>query len=214
MENPNTTLGNAVPAPEFHSRFSDPSHPARNGDPLALLTGGKISRTSPDGRRRGLIGSVVAGIANSASGSSNSNTSREHYGKQSSPPAPYGSSPTHALYSGESYGKEDPYSRSDYYEGNSTYERDDYYGRRRRRDHRGGYDGYGRSRRQDQRPRGLIGMVRKKLKTVSPARIDLSASGILANIDKGVLYLAIVNYPTEEELQEAQHALQAQSVAR
>ena len=31
---------------------------------------------------------------------------------------------------------------------------------------------------------------------------------------KGVLYLAIVNYPSEDELQEARQTLQAQSVAR
>lgn len=42
-ENPNSTLANAAPEPEFRSRYADPNHPASSGDPLAFITGGKIS---------------------------------------------------------------------------------------------------------------------------------------------------------------------------
>ncbi|ROW08050.1 hypothetical protein VPNG_06101 [Cytospora leucostoma] len=42
-ENPNSTLANAAPKPEFRSRYADPNHPASSGDPLAFITGGKIS---------------------------------------------------------------------------------------------------------------------------------------------------------------------------
>ncbi|KAI9692940.1 MAG: hypothetical protein M1822_004935 [Bathelium mastoideum] len=173
MENPDTTLGNAVPKPQFHSRISDPSHPARSGSPLALITGGKLGGTSPDGRRRGLIGSVVSGIANARSNTPESSSA--------SAPAPYGT---------ESYGGgKDNYGRRDEY-----YEDDDYRRHGRGRAHRMRSDESG-SRRRNRGRGGLVGVVKKKLKA-------------------GVLYLAIVNYPTQEALQEARQTLQAQGVAQ
>lgn len=42
-ENPESKLANAAPKPEFRSRYADPNHPASSGDPLAFITGGKIS---------------------------------------------------------------------------------------------------------------------------------------------------------------------------
>ncbi|KAK7748922.1 hypothetical protein SLS53_000947 [Cytospora paraplurivora] len=42
-ENPDSTLANAAPKPEFRSRYADPNHPASSGDPLAFITGGAIS---------------------------------------------------------------------------------------------------------------------------------------------------------------------------
>ncbi|KUI55143.1 hypothetical protein VP1G_02571 [Cytospora mali] len=57
-ENPDSRLANAVPKPEFHSRYADPNHPASSGDPLAFVTGGKLStsmltQNALGGARRG-----------------------------------------------------------------------------------------------------------------------------------------------------------------
>ncbi|KAJ5642454.1 hypothetical protein N7490_006454 [Penicillium lividum] len=41
-ENPDSHLVQG-PAPTFTSRYADPNHPASSGDPLALVTGGKLS---------------------------------------------------------------------------------------------------------------------------------------------------------------------------
>ncbi|KAL9077085.1 MAG: hypothetical protein Q9157_003481 [Trypethelium eluteriae] len=185
MKNPDTTLGNAVPNPEFHSRFSDPSHPARSGSPLALITGGKLG-TSPDGRRRGLIGGVVSGIVAASSSGSSSNAAGNHGRGGSTSPIPYG---------GSGSGKEKDYYGRDSYGRDGYSEREEYYGHERRRAHRMRSDESDSSRRRGRRRGGLIGVVKKKLAA-------------------GVLYLAIVNYPTEEALQEARQTLQAQSVAR
>lgn len=51
-DNPESTLANAAPKPEFRSRYADPSHPASSGDLLAFVTGGKFSGRS----RRGDLG--------------------------------------------------------------------------------------------------------------------------------------------------------------
>ena len=177
MDNPNTSLGNAVPKPEFYSRFSDPSHPARSGDALALITGGKISRTSPDGRRRGPIGAIVSGIVGASSSSSGSGSYRRG---DSNPPAPYGSSSAPAPYGGASYEKSDEYyerdsyRRGDSYEGRNDYGSDEYYGRGGRRGRRMRSDESGSGRRQRRGGGGLIGVVKKKLKTVSSALTNCS----------------------------------------
>jgi hypothetical protein len=39
-QNPESRMANSLPKEEFHSRYSDPNHPASSGDPVALLTGG------------------------------------------------------------------------------------------------------------------------------------------------------------------------------
>lgn len=40
-KNPDHSMANMLPKPEFRSRYADPSHPASSGDIVALLTGGR-----------------------------------------------------------------------------------------------------------------------------------------------------------------------------
>lgn len=58
-ENPDSHL-NQGPKPTFTSRYADPNHPASSGDPLALITGGNITREKlqglKNGRSRGIGG--------------------------------------------------------------------------------------------------------------------------------------------------------------
>ncbi|OJJ50318.1 hypothetical protein ASPZODRAFT_13404 [Penicilliopsis zonata CBS 506.65] len=58
-QNPDSATANAAPKEEFHSRYADPSHPASNGDPLALLTGGYLQ--SPVGRGLDSLGGGLGG---------------------------------------------------------------------------------------------------------------------------------------------------------
>lgn len=71
-DNPESGMANAVPKPEFKSRYADPTHPASSGDLLALVTGGKVSRTSLGETRRSLSGrsgrGVLAGLGTRGSG--------------------------------------------------------------------------------------------------------------------------------------------------
>ncbi|KAJ4171531.1 hypothetical protein NW754_013298 [Fusarium falciforme] len=48
-KNPDHSVANMLPKPEFRSRYSDPNHPASSGDIVALLTGGrwKYGRAKP-----------------------------------------------------------------------------------------------------------------------------------------------------------------------
>ena len=39
-QNPDSKMANTGPKEQFHSRYSDPNHPASSGDPIALITGG------------------------------------------------------------------------------------------------------------------------------------------------------------------------------
>ncbi|KAK5636278.1 hypothetical protein RRF57_011990 [Xylaria bambusicola] len=41
-QNPESTMANTGPREQFHSRYSDPNHPASSGDPIALITGGRF----------------------------------------------------------------------------------------------------------------------------------------------------------------------------
>ncbi|KAI0182245.1 hypothetical protein EV127DRAFT_458256 [Xylaria flabelliformis] len=43
-ENPDSKLASAGSKEKFHSRYSDPNHPASSGDIIALLTGGNLQR--------------------------------------------------------------------------------------------------------------------------------------------------------------------------
>ncbi|RDW76814.1 uncharacterized protein DSM5745_06806 [Aspergillus mulundensis] len=63
MENPTSAL-NMAPKPTFTSRYADPSHPASSGDLLSLVSGGHISSSeirprAPEGRR-GIAGGRFA----------------------------------------------------------------------------------------------------------------------------------------------------------
>ncbi|RMJ13312.1 hypothetical protein CDV36_007040 [Fusarium kuroshium] len=48
-KNPDHSVANMLPKPEFRSRYADPNHPASSGDIVALLTGGrwKYGRAKP-----------------------------------------------------------------------------------------------------------------------------------------------------------------------
>lgn len=48
-KNPDHSVANMLPKPEFRSRYADPNHPASSGDVVALLTGGrwKYGRAKP-----------------------------------------------------------------------------------------------------------------------------------------------------------------------
>ncbi|KAI0515062.1 hypothetical protein F5B22DRAFT_608160 [Xylaria bambusicola] len=41
-QNPDSKMANVGPKEQFHSRYSDPNHPASSGDPIALITGGRF----------------------------------------------------------------------------------------------------------------------------------------------------------------------------
>lgn len=60
-ENPGSRLANAAPTPEFRSRYADPNNPASSGDPLAFITGGKISHDSLAQRIPGGVGATARG---------------------------------------------------------------------------------------------------------------------------------------------------------
>ncbi|KAI1291581.1 hypothetical protein F5Y03DRAFT_376377, partial [Xylaria venustula] len=67
-QNPDSKMANTGRKEQFHSRYSDPNHPASSGDPLALLTGGNL-QSFVGGRSRGVfsrgvnhpVGSVLGG---------------------------------------------------------------------------------------------------------------------------------------------------------
>ncbi|RWA09924.1 hypothetical protein EKO27_g5185 [Xylaria grammica] len=50
-QNPNSKMANTGPKEQFHSRYSDPNHPASSGDPVALLTGGHFQSFLAGGHR-------------------------------------------------------------------------------------------------------------------------------------------------------------------
>ncbi|KAI8948037.1 hypothetical protein F4801DRAFT_604713 [Xylaria longipes] len=50
-QNPQSKMANIGPKEQFHSRYSDPNHPASSGDLVALLTGGHFQSLSARGRR-------------------------------------------------------------------------------------------------------------------------------------------------------------------
>ncbi|OJJ30860.1 hypothetical protein ASPWEDRAFT_118810, partial [Aspergillus wentii DTO 134E9] len=52
-KNPDSEMANMAPKAEFHSRYSDPNHPASCGDPIALLTGGHLQGLGGLGGLRG-----------------------------------------------------------------------------------------------------------------------------------------------------------------
>ncbi|KAI0967265.1 hypothetical protein F4678DRAFT_475256 [Xylaria arbuscula] len=53
-QNLDSKMANADLREQFHSRYSDPNHPASSGDPLALLTGGHL-QSFIGGRSRGIF---------------------------------------------------------------------------------------------------------------------------------------------------------------
>ncbi|OJJ31289.1 hypothetical protein ASPWEDRAFT_72249, partial [Aspergillus wentii DTO 134E9] len=170
-KNPDSAL-NQGPQPTFTSRYADPNHPASSGSPIALLTGGYVTRenvlrmtgrgaladqtrngrlargsvlTGPmENRRQGPIGTLIGGIANRGSASVPRGLSPVEHGQNS-------------MSEREQYGRES---------------------RRASRDHKTGpLTGI-----------GPVGMVQKMFK-------------------QKVIYLMIVNMPSEEELQQAREAL-------
>ncbi|KAI0436110.1 hypothetical protein F4803DRAFT_251881 [Xylaria telfairii] len=50
-QNPDSRMANAGPKEQFHSRYSDPNHPASSGDIIALVTGGHFQSLSARGSR-------------------------------------------------------------------------------------------------------------------------------------------------------------------
>ncbi|KAI0534072.1 hypothetical protein GGR58DRAFT_79042 [Xylaria digitata] len=60
-QNPDSTMANAGPKEQFHSRYSDPNHPASSGDPVALLTGGHFQSFLAGGRRGAFPGRIGRG---------------------------------------------------------------------------------------------------------------------------------------------------------
>ncbi|KAI0472337.1 hypothetical protein F4859DRAFT_483841 [Xylaria cf. heliscus] len=51
-QNPDSKMANTGPKEQFHSRYSDPNHPASSGDIIALLTGGHFQGSYITGVRR------------------------------------------------------------------------------------------------------------------------------------------------------------------
>ncbi|KAI1271773.1 hypothetical protein F5Y07DRAFT_381983 [Xylaria sp. FL0933] len=72
-QNPDSKMANAGPKEQFHSRYSDPNHPASSGDPVALLTGGHFQSLLSGGRgilsrgidreERGVLGGPIRMIS-------------------------------------------------------------------------------------------------------------------------------------------------------
>ena len=86
-ENPDSHLSQG-PKPTFTSRYADPNHPASSGDPLALITGGNITREKlqglKNGRTRGVGGrrSYLDEPQDGSAGSPNSSSPRGPYGRR------------------------------------------------------------------------------------------------------------------------------------
>lgn len=165
-ENPEGKLANAAPRPEFRSRYADPNHPASSGDPLAFITGGKISSGILGGRdasggavHRGLdLGSNKAAMIGRGVDRGlldRRATLQSRWPGQSYPQAPYGGRGRDAAGPFEQ-----PVTSS-----------------------RGGMGGSAIG------PLSIIGGVKKLLQ-------------------KDVLYLMIVNLPTEEEMAQAAAVLE------
>ncbi|KAF9882678.1 hypothetical protein FE257_005652 [Aspergillus nanangensis] len=174
MKNPDSAL-NKGPAPQFTSRYADPSHPASSGSLVGLVTGGYITgqdivqrreatrpRYHSGGRRPrvGPVGRLVSAVA-SRGGERGENLSN--------------------LQASEDGQYED------------RYERDSAspMGRRNIPEKQAESSENSRSRRLQRPPGG-----------------GLIATGARQLLQSDVLYLMIVNMPSDEEIEEARQALQ------
>ncbi|BDD63681.1 hypothetical protein MPDQ_000598 [Monascus purpureus] len=190
-ENPNSQL-NQGPKPTFTSRYADPNHPASSGDLLALVTGGHVSSS----RGGGLLGGGLRGSLGGGGGGG-----RNGYQDQD------------AYYSN---GQNGSYGRS-------------IGGRERLPGGRGGLLGgggllgvaidVGRQLSQRQSSTGASAPNGVGRNDPSPgfnsrqaglglSRGDQKGIGLLRKVyQKKVLYLAIVNMPSEAELNQARREL-------
>ncbi|KAJ5088474.1 hypothetical protein N7456_012090 [Penicillium angulare] len=169
-ENPDSHLNQGL-NPTFTSRYADPNHPASSGDPLALVTGGKLTMEKLQGMK-GNRGGLMRDRRGFSSQSQDDGYMRSY--SNSNAPAP------HAPY-GRSFGLRDAITQV--------------------RDMRSPQSSPGSSSRDDmyyERPglrmRGSSGDQRERNGLLSP---------VSKMMKKKVLYLAIVNMPSEDEMSRA-----------
>ena len=216
----------SAPKPVFTSRYADPNNPASSGDPLALITGGKLSKLalqpnsgSTSGRRGigggrpGLLGAGLEFLATRGDGDPHNRldgpAAHEDAYERRSNSHRYGQGRTST--ENDEFGRREHGSRAASRSQTSYKDEDPHDLRRRRRRHDSGStrrsvidrddnspapsSPHGRSRRadrdshQDRRGKnsggggGVVGGLKKV-------------------VQQDVLYLLIVNYPTEEELRD------------
>ncbi|KAL5001373.1 hypothetical protein BDV10DRAFT_192289 [Aspergillus recurvatus] len=183
MENPTSAL-NMTPKPTFTSRYADPSHPASSGDLLSLVSGGHISR--PDIRprvtegRRGIAGGRFANLPGG------------NVGLRDLP----GGGIVHAVVAarqrgrgGNRFGTYNNDQHTDYQPPQT--ETDQQYEAQSQSNYGGDSRGFEHGRGLGERRRGgLVGGAKKLLKS-------------------NVLYLMIVNMPSEEEMAAARAMFEA-----
>ncbi|KZF24326.1 hypothetical protein L228DRAFT_237267 [Xylona heveae TC161] len=233
-QNPESALAQNTPTPQFKSRFSDPNHPVNSGSLVSLLTGGYVNPPSLQQRRQarmesayygrggglggrrgpGLIGSVISAIGDasanrsSAGGPSSSGpaagTPAARASSSSRSPGPSSRNYPQSQSQSQSYDPDQPYDRYGYGFGYSyaTGNNPDSSRRARRqalrdmRRYRGGpaldqdpaYGGqYGSG--------GILGF--------SPI------GGVKKLLGQDVLYLMVVNMPTDEEMAEASRVMRS-----
>ncbi|KAJ5648857.1 uncharacterized protein N7484_002580 [Penicillium longicatenatum] len=159
------------PRPTFTSRYADPNHPASSGDPLALVTGGKLSME----KLQRLKNEQLRGGRGYCNGYQNDGSMRTQSASNPAPHAPVGRSVglrdviaqarefRSPQSSTQSFSRDEPYSggRSFLARGSTTGQRDNH---------------------------GLLTPIAKLMK-------------------KEVLYLAIVNMPSEDEMNRAHEAV-------
>ncbi|MCJ1376287.1 hypothetical protein MMC20_007529 [Loxospora ochrophaea] len=181
-KNPNSSLS-VAPEPKFTSRYSDPNHPASNGNLISLVTGGYVNPEIRRGdRRRGGGGPIglIAGVVGEALKGKDESRGMERRGYDES------------QFEGRGFGNREYSSRRERRRRRSMegrgYAEQEYQGR----DYEGrGYEGRGYgsqldttrrrgNRRQNDEPRGLRRFLAQN-----------------------VMYLMIVNMPSQEEMDAA-----------
>ena len=218
----------SAPKPVFTSRYADPNNPASSGDPLALVTGGKLSRMAlqPDpgsaggrrghgGGRPGLLGAGLGLLATRGDGDSQhrlagqpaqedayerqSSSRRNEQGRTSTENAEFGRrehGSRAARRSQTSYKDEDENPRDL---------------RRRRRRHDSGSTRRSAIDREDNypappSPHGRSRRADRDSHQDRRGKNSGGGGGVVGGLKKvvqqDVLYLLIVNYPTEEELRD------------
>ncbi|OCK86330.1 hypothetical protein K432DRAFT_421081 [Lepidopterella palustris CBS 459.81] len=224
-ENPDSKL-TMQPPPKFASRYADPNHPANSGSLVALISGGHIQgphsqRQQGGGRRNGggplgLVGSIVGAVANRGGGDQHGNQydaqqGRGQYGGQQG--GQYGGQ--HGGQHGGQYG-----GQQDGQYGYQSAEQEKYEQQQAEMyNQRGGMGmgrGFGRGRgigggRGGSRP-GLGGQGGLLGTGVGKEYTGLGPIGVVKRIMRqDVLYLMVVNMPTDEEIAESKERLDAYS---
>ncbi|KIV86735.1 hypothetical protein PV11_02330 [Exophiala sideris] len=183
-KNPNSSMAKLNgPTPKFTSRYADPNHAASNGNLFSLLSGGLINTGPPLGTKGsqlggGLLGGRGGGFGRQSNGGLFGGRQQEDY-----EPVYQQSHQQQGYYDEQGY----------HHQGHNTQHQTAYQQQGMGRDYcmdseRGGFGGNGGPL------DGLIGAI------LGSAGLGGASNPIKRILKKNVLYLIIVNMPTEEEL--------------